>query len=157
MIRRPPRSTLFPYTTLFRSLLAESKTDEAEREFRQLAGERLPVPAALAWSSIGLGELALRRGQAAEAARDFSEAVRADAEYASTLYARAARIRAEAAANTAPSVDESVRSFVNQLDSALRSGRQVEITPLIVPGELARFISGAVGTQPELWQTRILR
>lgn len=140
---------------LARALLAQNKTDEAEREFRQLAGERLPIPAALAWSSIGLGELALRRGQAAEAARDFSEAVRADAEYASTLSARAARIRA--AANTAPSVDESVRSFLNQLDSALRSGRQVEITPLIVPGELARFISGAVGTQPELWQTRILR
>src|SRR2546427_9315079 len=26
MIRRPPRSTLFPYTTLFRSLEAEGKT-----------------------------------------------------------------------------------------------------------------------------------
>src|SRR3712207_4520235 len=25
MIRRPPRSTLFPYTTLFRSLVAESR------------------------------------------------------------------------------------------------------------------------------------
>src|SRR3712207_7453478 len=30
MIRRPPRSTLFPYTTLFRSLGAES--DECNRE-----------------------------------------------------------------------------------------------------------------------------
>src|SRR2546425_11372414 len=28
MIRRPPRSTLFPYTTLFRSLEAEQKTME---------------------------------------------------------------------------------------------------------------------------------
>src|SRR2546422_8399118 len=27
MIRRPPRSTLFPYTTLFRSLLLRSATD----------------------------------------------------------------------------------------------------------------------------------
>src|SRR3712207_7281698 len=26
MIRRPPRSTLFPYTTLFRSALAETET-----------------------------------------------------------------------------------------------------------------------------------
>src|SRR3712207_9132173 len=26
MIRRPPRSTLFPYTTLFRSLLAQGRT-----------------------------------------------------------------------------------------------------------------------------------
>src|SRR3712207_8187598 len=28
MIRRPPRSTLFPYTTLFRSLLRELFTDQ---------------------------------------------------------------------------------------------------------------------------------
>src|SRR5258708_30024694 len=26
MIRRPPRSTLFPYTTLFRSLIGQTKT-----------------------------------------------------------------------------------------------------------------------------------
>src|SRR5438874_8085646 len=32
MIRRPPRSTLFPYTTLFRSLLAEAVAE--------LSGER---------------------------------------------------------------------------------------------------------------------
>src|SRR3712207_9422044 len=28
MIRRPPRSTLFPYTTLFRSVLPDALTDE---------------------------------------------------------------------------------------------------------------------------------
>src|SRR5256885_16775427 len=31
MIRRPPRSTLFPYTTLFRSLQIEPDDDEAEQ------------------------------------------------------------------------------------------------------------------------------
>src|SRR2546426_11562032 len=30
MIRRPPRSTLFPYTTLFRSLIARSKKQDLE-------------------------------------------------------------------------------------------------------------------------------
>jgi hypothetical protein len=142
---------------LARALLAENKTDEAEREFRQLAGDRLPTPAALAWSSIGLGEIALRRGQAGEAARAFNDAVRADAEYGSTVNARAARIRAETAANAAPAVDEAARTFITQLDAALRSGRQAEIAPMIVPGELAGFIRGAVGTQPEAWQTRVLR
>src|SRR5260370_31681739 len=34
MIRRPPRSTLFPYTTLFRSHLARQKADGA-REVAQ--------------------------------------------------------------------------------------------------------------------------
>src|ERR1044071_7887766 len=32
MIRRPPRSTLFPYTTLFRSLLARAGREEAKVE-----------------------------------------------------------------------------------------------------------------------------
>src|SRR2546429_9603242 len=35
MIRRPPRSTLFPYTTLFRSLVIAQRVD--------LAGEQIPA------------------------------------------------------------------------------------------------------------------
>jgi len=136
---------------------AQKKIAEAERELKQLAAERLPTPAALAWSSIGLGEIALRRGQAAEAARNFNDAVRADAEYASSLAARAARIRAESGVGTTPPIDESAKTFVSQLDAAIRSGRQAEIAPMIVPGELTGFIRGAVGTQPEAWVTRILR
>src|SRR2546430_17460961 len=38
MIRRPPRSTLFPYTTLFRSLVARG-----ERGRRRIALEREPL------------------------------------------------------------------------------------------------------------------
>src|SRR2546430_11088704 len=35
MIRRPPRSTLFPYTTLFRSFLVTGKTpEEVDEELR---------------------------------------------------------------------------------------------------------------------------
>src|SRR5690348_2750275 len=46
MIRRPPRSTLFPYTTLFRSS-GEQYRDEVELDLEpfELGGERyLPVP-----------------------------------------------------------------------------------------------------------------
>ena len=141
---------------LARALLAQNKTDEAERELKRLSEERLPTPGTLAWSAIGLGEIALRRGQAKEAAKLFNDAVRADAEYASSLNARAARIRAEAAGG-APPIDESAKAFIAQMDTALRTGRQAEITPLVVPGELTRFVRGAVGTQPEVWQTRVLR
>src|SRR2546430_10116961 len=35
MIRRPPRSTLFPYTTLFRSLTGESQAREKTVEAEQ--------------------------------------------------------------------------------------------------------------------------
>src|SRR5256885_8107674 len=47
MIRRPPRSTLFPYTTLFRSIAAEGRTRayawgrSAAREDVAALGERL--------------------------------------------------------------------------------------------------------------------
>src|SRR2546422_8157500 len=46
MIRRPPRSTLFPYTTLFRSLqvMARDKIKSASlHSFHEDHGEPLPV------------------------------------------------------------------------------------------------------------------
>src|SRR3712207_8182721 len=55
MIRRPPRSTLFPYTTLFRSLLRARPADDdrvdglevarvRRQRDRDLAGRRLARP-----------------------------------------------------------------------------------------------------------------
>src|SRR5256885_14199215 len=41
MIRRPPRSTLFPYTTLFRS-----SRDRRERQHRRLPAEAVDQPSA---------------------------------------------------------------------------------------------------------------
>src|SRR3712207_7685220 len=40
MIRRPPRSTLFPYTTLFRSLHADPIEDAAQRKSDQDENQR---------------------------------------------------------------------------------------------------------------------
>src|SRR5260370_5054307 len=40
MIRRPPRSTLFPYTTLFRSGVAEAERDIAAGQSRLRFGAR---------------------------------------------------------------------------------------------------------------------
>ena len=143
---------------LGRALLAQNKNDEAEKEFKQLLADPLPIPSALAWAGIGLGEIAMRRGQSTDAARFFNDVIRADSDfsdYAAGLAARAARIRAEASA--APPTDDAARSFITQLDAAIRTGRQAEIGPLIMPGELARFVQQLVGTQPETWQTRVLR
>ena len=141
---------------LARALLAQNRSDEAEKLFRAALDETLPTPAALAWANIGLGEISLRKGQAAEAAKRFNDAVRADAEYASSLSARAARIKAETAANSLQ-VDSEVKGFVAQLDQAIISGKKTELEARVVSGELVRFINGVVGTQPELWQTRVLR
>jgi hypothetical protein len=142
---------------LARVLLALGKPELAEKEFRAAQDMRAPTPSTMAWASVGLGEINLQRGQAAQAARNFEEAVRADGEYATTLAARLGRIRAEAAAKTAPAPDDAARSFLAQLDKAILSGRKTEIESLIVPGELSAFSKGLVGTQPEIWQTQLVR
>ena len=141
---------------LARSLLGENRNDDAEREARQLLEEKLPTPASLAWADIVLGEVAMRRGQAGEAVRRFNDAVREEAEYPSTLAARAARIRAEAA-GAVPPIDESVKAFLRQFDAAIRNGRKADLDALVVPGELGKFIRGLAGTPSEFWETRVLR
>lgn len=140
-----------------RAQLAQDKVNDAEKEFRLALEDPLPLAATLAWANLGLAEISLRRGQAAEAAQRFNDAIRADAIYGSTLAARTGRIRAEAAAKTAPPIDESTRAFIAQLDQTIKTGRQVELDGLLVPGELVRFTRGIVGTKPDIWQTTVLR
>jgi tetratricopeptide (TPR) repeat protein len=142
---------------LARALLVQNKLDEAEKLFRSALDEVLPTAATLAWANVGLGEISLKKGQAVEAAKRFDDAVRADAEYASSLIARAGRIRAEAAAGSPPAVDNAVRAFIGQLDQAITSGKKVELDSRVVSGELVKFVGGIVGTQPEIWQTSLLR
>lgn len=139
-----------------RALLGQNRLEDAEKLFRAAIDDVLPTPSSLAWGNIGLGEISLRKGQAAEAAKRFNDAVRADAEYASSLAARAGRIKAETVANTVQ-IDGTVRTFIQQLDQAIASGKKAELEPRVVSGELVRFINGVVGTQPEIWQTRVLR
>src|SRR5256885_14826145 len=73
MIRRPPRSTLFPYTTLFRSL-AQQRLAQASRLLE--AVERA-APAALA-AQLSAGDRALSAGQQELAAQAFDLAARID-------------------------------------------------------------------------------
>src|SRR3712207_7702801 len=44
MIRRPPRSTLFPYTTLFRSLYREVREYFLKNPLRDSGGRPIPIP-----------------------------------------------------------------------------------------------------------------
>ncbi|HEX8502592.1 MAG TPA: tetratricopeptide repeat protein [Pyrinomonadaceae bacterium] len=140
---------------LARALLEQNRLDDAEREFRAAADSPLPLPSTLSWADIGLGEVALRRNRAADAARLFDAAARAEADYATTLAARSARIRAEAGAP--PAVDEQIKAAAVALDAAIRSGRKAEIEAQIAAGELSGFSKGLSGIPPEAWQTRVVR
>jgi tetratricopeptide (TPR) repeat protein len=140
---------------LARALLGQNRIDEAEKLFRAALDEPLPFAATLAWANIGLGEIAMKRNQAAEAVKRFNDAVVASRDYPSSLAARAARIRAEAAANNAPPVDETARAFITQLSQAVVSNKKAELESRIVSGELVRFINASIGT--EAWDTKVVR
>src|SRR5260370_37582082 len=58
MIRRPPRSTLFPYTTLFRSAVSEvlSSFDPIVREWFTAKFGTPTEPQELGWPPIAAGE-----------------------------------------------------------------------------------------------------
>src|SRR3712207_8183814 len=71
MIRRPPRSTLFPYTTLFRSAGLD---------------DRVPPPAEQRWHADGVRPL--REGDGREAARRVAPDLLRSEEHTSELQSR---------------------------------------------------------------------
>lgn len=136
---------------LGRSLLAQSRNAEAEREFKAVLDEKLPSARSLAWSNVGLGDIALKANQNSQAAKYFDDAVKIDAEYGATLTARTGRIKS--GVNNA--IDETIRAFFAQFDKAAISNRKSELDLLIVPGEITRFAGGIAG-QAQQWQTKLL-
>src|SRR2546430_9143088 len=66
MIRRPPRSTLFPYTTLFRSLLIAGYTVGVG--FAAFGGETMTMQRVAGQATAVLAHLGEESGEAAEQA-----------------------------------------------------------------------------------------
>src|SRR3712207_9577253 len=78
MIRRPPRSTLFPYTTLFRSALSGQRLDESERSLKRWM-ERAPSGTSarrIARTRSRLGMVYARQGRNDLARAEFEAALR---------------------------------------------------------------------------------
>ncbi|MBC7900943.1 MAG: hypothetical protein H7070_12930 [Saprospiraceae bacterium] len=136
---------------LARSLLAQGKNADAEKDFRAILDEKLPSSRSIAWANVGLGEISAKNGQNAQAVKFAEEAIQADAEYGASLAARAVRKRS----NTAPSADESVKAFFAQFDRSAVSNRKAELDAMAVPGETAKFVSGISGQTVE-WKTDVL-
>ena len=136
---------------LARSLLAQNKTADAEREFRAVLDEKLPTSRSLAWGNVGLGEIAAKGGQTTAAIKFAEDAIRADAEYGASLAARAIRNRL----NAASVADDSVKAFFAQFDKAAVSNRKAELDALAASGDVAKFVSGISGQAVE-WKTQVV-
>jgi tetratricopeptide (TPR) repeat protein len=147
----PQNATI--HSTLARALAAQNKNDEAV----QAANAALaitPAPAsALAWSHIILGQIALAKNQAGEAAaylrRAVVEADEAPAQYA----AREASAKAERGA----AGDESVRAFIGQLDTLIKQPTTDKLYAIVIRNNLKRFVQGIAFTPPTAWTTEIIR
>lgn len=136
---------------LGRSLLAQNKISEAEREFRAVLNETLPTSRSLGWANVGVADVALRTNRNSEAATHANAAIMADSEYGAGLAARNLRNRI----NQRSSVDESIKAYFTQFDRAAISNRKSELDALAVPGEVNRFVSGISG-QATNWTTTVL-
>jgi tetratricopeptide (TPR) repeat protein len=136
---------------LARSLLAQNKLAEAEREFRNVLEERLPTARSIGWAYVGLADVAQRQGQNENAVRFATNAIRGEAEYGAALLARS--IRNRAAPRSA--ADASITAFFDQWDKAAAANQKAQLDALVVPGEATRFSSGVAG-QTAQWKTDVL-
>lgn len=139
-------------TLLGRALLGQNKLQEAEKEFQGALGETLPTVNSLGWANVGLGDVAAKSNQMANAAKYYDEAIKADTEYGATLAARIGKKKS----NQAEASDESIKTFFNQFDKAVVGGRKAEIDTFVLPGETSR-LAGGISGQAEQWQTTVVK
>ena len=130
--------------------MAQKKATEAEIIFKSVLDEKLPTARSLAWANVGLGEVALQTGRAQAAARFFSEAIRADAEYGATLAARRGRNKAAGP----KAVDPGISGFFSKFDNAVKTNSKAEVDSLVVNGEISTFVNN-VAAQAQFWSTKV--
>lgn len=135
---------------LARSLLAQNKNADAEKEFRAVLDEKLPSARSLAWANVGLGEVASRLNQKDVALKYAETAIVIDADYGAGLAARTLRNKL----GFSSAGDAAVKTFFAEFDKAAAAKRKADLDAMTVPGEVTKLISGAAGSA-EQWQTQI--
>ena len=149
VLRRYPRHDEVR-VLLARSLLALNRDSDAGNEFKTVLDEKLPTARSMQWANEGLGEVAAKAGQNAQAAKYAEVAIRSDAEYGASLAARNLRNRI----NATTTIDADVKDYFARFDKAAVSNHKAEVDALVVPGEVTRFTGGVSGST-EQWQTQV--
>jgi tetratricopeptide (TPR) repeat protein len=152
-VRLEPRNAVM-HAWLARTLVAQKKMDEAAGEAN--VALKIEPPTSLAWARITLGQVALSRNQAAEAARQFRAAMIEAEDATAEFAAHEALVQAGRAGGIAPQVDESVRSYITQLDAAIKQPTSDKLFTLVIKNNLKRFVQGLTVSPPASWSTEIL-
>lgn len=135
--------------TLGRTLLAQGKNPEAQREFQAVLDEKLPAARSIAWANAGLAEIAAAAGQPDAVSRYATAAILSEGEYGASLAARAARSKANVT-----STDPTIKAFFAEFDKAAAANRKADVEALTLSGEAIRFASGVAGAA-QAWQTSV--
>ncbi len=138
---------------LARSLLAQGKTSEAEREFRAVLDERLPSARSLAWLNVGLGDIALKNGQPTQAIGFFDLAVQAGAEVGASFAARQGRLKA----NIGGVSDESIKGFFADFDKAAVSASKAALEGVLLAGETPKAFATGIAGQAQEWTSKVMQ
>jgi tetratricopeptide (TPR) repeat protein len=136
---------------LGRALLAQGRNADAEKEFKAVIDEKLPTSRSLAWSNVGLAEVASKSNQNDAAVKFAEAAIFADADYGASMAGRNLRNKL----GFASPGDPGVKSFFADFDRAASSNRKADVDSLVVSGEAGKFASGVAGST-EQWQTQIV-
>lgn len=155
-LRYSPHNSLLR-AWLARALAAQNKHDEATSEANAAIKTEPPTGGALAWAHIAMAQTLAARGSNAEAVRHLRRALVEADEAPARFAAREALIRAERAANLSPTVDESVRAFISQLDSLFRQPSSDKLFVVVSRNNLKIFVQRLAVTPPTSWATEILR
>lgn len=149
VLRRYPRHDEVR-VLLARSLLALNRDADAGNEFKAVLDEKLPTAKSLAWGNEGLGEIAAKAGQNAQATKYAQTAIQADSEYGASLAARNLRNRV----NGAAVIEADVKDYFARFDKAATSNRKADVDALVTPGEVTRFVSSVAGSTQQ-WVTQV--
>ncbi len=137
---------------LGRSLLAEGRNADAEREFKAVLAEKLPTARSMAWANVGLADSASKGSQAAAASGYAAAAIQIDADYGATLAARNVAVGLSASGT----VDPSAKAFFSDFDKAVAAKRKADVEAMVVPGEISNFASAIAGSAVA-WNSQVVR
>ncbi len=152
-LQREPNNIVLR-TLLARTLLGANKSSEAKTEIDTiLASGVLPIYS-ITWVNYLLGEMALNQKKPKEATEYFRRAITVSKD---NSFIRNKLIDTEQAANQSPVSEESVKSFMVQLDKAIKDSTPQALESVILRANLNKFVRGLIGNKPESWSTEVLR